>query len=221
MMTTPHERTKAVIDTRELLQMLASAEQITIDGLVQSVALSLLRHYPLDIDLDVSAAALPGVWAAPEHRRTRKTAASEFQGAPNRTNAYGVRNERERDGRQHVVPDDFPRVQALGVVPGTQPKLLVREMDGRHHAGLTGEELWVRYDACKDLASQLAEYASRKMSTSGLSLDEALRRVEKGLEAKVNTGQWDLSRGEIAWVIAHTSELLSEGNAGGDGYESC
>jgi hypothetical protein len=45
MMTTPYERTKAVTDTRELLQMLSSAKQINIDGLVQSVALGLLRHF--------------------------------------------------------------------------------------------------------------------------------------------------------------------------------
>jgi hypothetical protein len=69
MMTTPHERTKAVTDTRELLQLLASAKEITIDGLIQTVALGLLRHYPLDVDLDVSAAALPVVWAAPKQRR--------------------------------------------------------------------------------------------------------------------------------------------------------
>lgn len=65
-MTTPYERTKAVVDTRELLEMLASADEITIGGLVQSVAMGLLRHYPLNIDLDVSAAALPGVWAPPK-----------------------------------------------------------------------------------------------------------------------------------------------------------
>jgi hypothetical protein len=64
-MTMPYERTKAVIDVREFLEMLASADEITIDGLVQSVAIGLLRHYPLNIDLDVSAAALPGVWAPP------------------------------------------------------------------------------------------------------------------------------------------------------------
>ncbi|WP_308112693.1 MULTISPECIES: BPSL0761 family protein [Paraburkholderia] len=66
MMKTPYERTKAVVDTREMLEMLASADEITIGGLVQSVAIGLLRHYPLNIDLDVSAAALPGVWAPPE-----------------------------------------------------------------------------------------------------------------------------------------------------------
>jgi hypothetical protein len=78
-MTTPCERTKAVTDTRELLQMLARADEITIGGLVQAVAMGLLRHYPLDIDLDVSASALPGIWATPKRRRTGSTAAIERQ----------------------------------------------------------------------------------------------------------------------------------------------
>ncbi|WP_216090020.1 BPSL0761 family protein [Burkholderia sola] len=75
MMTTPCERTKAVTDTRELLQILASGHEVAINGLVQTLALRLLRHYPLDLDLDVSAAALPGVWAAPQHRQTCPTVA--------------------------------------------------------------------------------------------------------------------------------------------------
>jgi hypothetical protein len=37
-MTTAYERTKAVIETRQFLQMLASADEVTIRGLVQSVA---------------------------------------------------------------------------------------------------------------------------------------------------------------------------------------
>ena len=65
-MTTAYERTKAVIETRKFLLMLASADEVTIRGLVQSVAVCLLRHYPLDIDLEVSAAALPGIWGRPE-----------------------------------------------------------------------------------------------------------------------------------------------------------
>lgn len=64
-MTTPAERTKAVVDTRDFLQMLSAAEEVTIRGLVQSVAIGLLRHYPLKVDLDVSASALPGIWAKP------------------------------------------------------------------------------------------------------------------------------------------------------------
>ncbi|WP_408377919.1 hypothetical protein [Paraburkholderia sp. RL18-085-BIA-A] len=49
--------------------MLSNAEDVTIRGLVQSVAIGLLRHYPLKVDLDVSADALPEVWAHPTVER--------------------------------------------------------------------------------------------------------------------------------------------------------
>ncbi|WP_175701381.1 BPSL0761 family protein [Burkholderia ambifaria] len=65
-MTTPYERTKAVIETREFLKLLASCDDVGGRSEIQAFAVRLLRHYPLDIDLDVSAAALPAVWVAPE-----------------------------------------------------------------------------------------------------------------------------------------------------------
>ena len=64
-MTTAYERTKAVIEVRKLLQLLGSPTNTTARDAIQDTALLLLRHYPLDIDLEISAAALPGVWAAP------------------------------------------------------------------------------------------------------------------------------------------------------------
>ncbi|MFM0273535.1 hypothetical protein PQQ59_23315 [Paraburkholderia aspalathi] len=64
-MTTPYERTKAVVDTRELLQLLASSDGVASRIDIHAIAVRLLRHYPLDVDLDISAAALPGVWAPP------------------------------------------------------------------------------------------------------------------------------------------------------------
>ncbi|MGF6596313.1 hypothetical protein P3T23_001020 [Paraburkholderia sp. GAS448] len=67
-MTTPDERTKAVVETRSFLQLLAAEDEVTIPGLVRTVATGLLRHYPLDVDLDVSASALPEVWANPKCR---------------------------------------------------------------------------------------------------------------------------------------------------------
>ncbi|WP_341772424.1 BPSL0761 family protein [Burkholderia ambifaria] len=67
MMTTPSERTKAVIETRKFLKLLASSDHVANRSEIEAFAVRLLRHYPLDIDLDVSATALPGVWAAPEH----------------------------------------------------------------------------------------------------------------------------------------------------------
>ncbi|SKC83700.1 hypothetical protein SAMN05445504_3712 [Burkholderia sp. CF099] len=124
--------------------------------------------------------------------------------------------------RLRVVPDDFPREPAPGVVAGARPKLLVREMGGLYRTGLTGEELSARYDACEDLANQLAKYASRTRDASDLSLDDALKRVEKGLKAKVGSGQWDFSPAEIAWVMKRTHELtLAVANGGEGGNASC
>lgn len=101
MMTTAHERTKAVIDARKLLQMLASTDEISIRGLVQSVAVCLLRHYPLDTDIDVSAKALPDVWAAPAYEPVCATAGHENPGA------FGTVAETTTDSKQ-VADDDRP-----------------------------------------------------------------------------------------------------------------
>jgi hypothetical protein len=106
------------------------------------------------------------------------------------------------------VRDDFPREPYQGSVPGVQPKLLVREVDGRYQSGLTEEELWVRYDACEDLASQLSAYASRKINIAGLSRDAALTRAEKGVRLKVDAGKWDFSQREVTWVMKRTRQLL-------------
>lgn len=61
-MTIPYERTLAVLRTRELLAALASREKIDTD-LLQRRAASLLKHFPGAMDIDLSAAALPTVWA--------------------------------------------------------------------------------------------------------------------------------------------------------------
>lgn len=62
-MTMPYERTKAVIETRELLQLLASSDDCGAPDRIHDLARRLLRHFPLDVDLDISAAALPNLWA--------------------------------------------------------------------------------------------------------------------------------------------------------------
>ncbi|MET3232603.1 UNVERIFIED_ORG: hypothetical protein ABIC54_004808 [Burkholderia sp. 1263] len=99
-MTMPYERTRAVVETRKFLQVLSSAEEVTIRGLVQSVAVCLLRHYPLDIDLDVSASALPGIWGAPKPQRRGSTGAPECQeGILGRGDDDDIRSQRDDDGQ--------------------------------------------------------------------------------------------------------------------------
>ncbi|WP_241016515.1 BPSL0761 family protein [Paraburkholderia sp. Ac-20336] len=63
MMTMPDERTNAVIETREFLQLLAASDDAASGADIREIAMRLLRHYPSDVDLDISAAALPGVWS--------------------------------------------------------------------------------------------------------------------------------------------------------------
>jgi hypothetical protein len=70
-MTTPAERTKAVRETRELLQVLTEPGTVDVPGLIETVARNLLRHYPADVDLDASAVALPSVWGAARPIRWR------------------------------------------------------------------------------------------------------------------------------------------------------
>ncbi|SAK79113.1 hypothetical protein AWB77_03842 [Caballeronia fortuita] len=73
-MTTPSDRTRAVLDTRWFLQTLAKDEQISIAGLVSSVAIGLLRHYPTDTEMAVSATAAPTIWSAPVKKPPDETA---------------------------------------------------------------------------------------------------------------------------------------------------
>lgn len=108
---------------------------------------------------------------------------------------------------QFTVPDNFPRNRAPGAVAGAQPKILVRESNGRYFSALTNEELVARYEVCADLAQQLTDYVSRKIADLGLPLDDALRRAEKGLRAKVSAGQWDFSDDEVGWMMNRTREL--------------
>jgi hypothetical protein len=79
-MTTARERTNAVVGTREFLRTLASSGNATPVGDVQRIAEQLLRHYPLDGDLAISAAALPSLWADPNRstRRGRMSSKSFF-----------------------------------------------------------------------------------------------------------------------------------------------
>jgi hypothetical protein len=110
---------------------------------------------------------------------------------------------------KHVVPEDFPREMLVGSLAGSNPKLLLRKVGDRYFAGLTPDELYERYDACEDLAQQLALYTQRKIDSKGWGVDEALHRVEMGVENKVRANAWDFSSAEIAWLMARTRQIMS------------
>ncbi|WP_075644168.1 MULTISPECIES: BPSL0761 family protein [Caballeronia] len=68
-MTTPCERTYAVLETREFLQTLASGNEVTIPGLLATYALLLLRHFPSECELAESASIAPEIWSRPAERQ--------------------------------------------------------------------------------------------------------------------------------------------------------
>lgn len=109
---------------------------------------------------------------------------------------------------RQVVPEDFPKNDWLGAVPGAQPKLLVRQNGERYEGVSTEEARRERYDICEDLAQQLARYTRRKMSENSWSLEEALLRVEASVAKKVHNCQWDFSAAEVIWIMKRTREVL-------------
>jgi hypothetical protein len=62
-MTTPEERTRSVIQTREFLSWLQDRTDIPID--IRTEANRLLRHYPSDANRSISAQVIPSLWAIP------------------------------------------------------------------------------------------------------------------------------------------------------------
>ncbi|WP_080291684.1 hypothetical protein [Burkholderia pseudomallei] len=110
-----------------------------------------------------------------------------------------------------TIPEDFPREPAQGTVGGYQPKVLLRRTGDQLVSGLTDEELSSRYDACEDLARQLASYVRRKRAENPLqSLRDALSKVESDVTGKVSSGQWDVSSAEIIWIMKRVRALLAE-----------
>ncbi|WP_454805413.1 hypothetical protein [Paraburkholderia fungorum] len=110
-----------------------------------------------------------------------------------------------------VIPEDFPREPARGAIGGYRPKVLLHRTGNQLISGPTDEGLFTRYDACEDLAGQLATYARRKLTKNpSQSLYDTLRKVEVELVKKVSRGEWDISSAEIAWIMKRIRELFAE-----------
>ncbi len=104
-----------------------------------------------------------------------------------------------------VIPDDFPRQGQLGTVSGVQPKIPARRIAGRFVAGLTSEELYVRYDNCLDLVQQLTAYTQAKLATMpNAKPGDLLARVRRSAESK----GWDVSRLEMDWIFSKVADRL-------------
>lgn len=66
LVTTPHERTRSVLRTRDFLRKLAAECNAPEQEELRAIATTLLRHFPDRMELACSARILPGVWGDPD-----------------------------------------------------------------------------------------------------------------------------------------------------------
>jgi hypothetical protein len=87
----------------------------------------------------------------------------------------------------------------------------LHRVGGQLVAGPTEEDRFARYDACEDLAQQLASYARRKLAEDpSRTLRDLLAKIELDVAAKTSSGQWDISAAEITWMMPRVYTLLAE-----------
>ncbi len=106
-----------------------------------------------------------------------------------------------------TIPDDFPRPQQMGAVPGAQTKFLAVEYKGRYYSpDCTPPELHERWQHCMHLVPQFVascietKAGKRKDMAEAAILDQYLVRL---IEAK-----W-VSDDEARWVIREAARQLS------------
>lgn len=104
------------------------------------------------------------------------------------------------------IPDEFPRPQHMGAVPGAQTKFLVVEYGGRFYSpGCTPPELYKRWQNCMLYAPQFVSSCietrrgKRKDMPEADILDQYLTRL---------TATQCCSEAESRWVIRETAKLL-------------
>lgn len=105
-----------------------------------------------------------------------------------------------------TVPDDFPRPQHLGAVPGAQSKFLAVGYEGRYYSpGCTPPQLHERWQHCMSLVEQFVpacvetKAGKRKDMPEAEILDQYLMRL-------IDAG-W-VSDDEARWVIREAARLL-------------
>ncbi|MDC8773346.1 hypothetical protein [Roseateles albus] len=103
------------------------------------------------------------------------------------------------------IPDDFPRHPSLGSVSGAQSKICVRLIDGKYIEGETNDELFERFDNCRDLVEQLDAYCCRKLLTRPqMELSALLSGVRKSVGQK----GWDVTPAELDWIMSKLAQRL-------------
>lgn len=97
------------------------------------------------------------------------------------------------------VRADFPNGYFLGAVPGSQPKFLAREIDGRYVVGPTEAELKERHSLCLRLVEQFRRLHLNHVPATPPDDPTAPSLAE--IFAYVALQGWNLSAQERVWII--------------------
>jgi hypothetical protein len=104
------------------------------------------------------------------------------------------------------VQADFPRPMHPGAVSGAQSKLLMTSYNGRFYSrGCTPPEFYQRWDACEDLARQLAEKSLESKAGKRFHMSQ-IEILDQYLSRLIAT-KWT-SEQEARWVIRRAATLL-------------
>jgi hypothetical protein len=110
------------------------------------------------------------------------------------------------DAQYAQVPADFPRPVHRGAVPGVQPKLLMTQYKGRFYVpGCTPPEIFERWDACEDLAKQLAAKSVESQAGKRRHMSE-VEILDQYLPRLIAT-RWTTEE-EARWIIRRAAALL-------------
>ncbi|MET3243475.1 hypothetical protein ABIE53_000220 [Burkholderia sp. OAS925] len=102
------------------------------------------------------------------------------------------------------VPDDFPRDVTPASLPGAQPKLAARLIDGKFVVGQTDDERFERWQICEDLAQQLVAKARQDAAKyPHHSREVTLQRIRRAIEGK----GW-VRAVEVDWLVERLRALL-------------
>lgn len=104
-----------------------------------------------------------------------------------------------------TVPIDFPRERRIGAVAGMQPKLAVVMVGRQFVEDPQEDEVFCRYDACRDLVDQLKAYCQRKLRNKPV-LD--LAQFRSNLRQGVVNKAWGFSAAELGWIMLRLSEQM-------------
>jgi hypothetical protein len=84
------------------------------------------------------------------------------------------------------------------------PSFIALYTDSRRRLTVPVRDLRQRYELCEDLAQQLVDHARTTHFAHGISEDEVLRRMHRGLTSP----EPQVEAAEAGWIVRRLAELL-------------